>query len=351
MISNVKEWAHLVKPLQVKHGPPGLYPKPRIWAEGRDWEGFGANFSYGFFTEPTVCHPIEGAVVHPYDEVLVFAGTDLGDILALGGEMSIELGEEREEHVFDLPMVVCIPKGLPHGPVRVRKIGSKAIAHYHFGLAAEYQGERIPEVSLPPRTAGREYAALVRALRNDPGPEQLAEIAQLTKEWESGGGARSAAGPEAAAATTTTAASEASGALPPMIDSRGVLHPRGYVGPGNADSMIWMYGKDLAGFKLNFNWGFFSATGSGSGNTDESHSHPEPEALIWVGLDPGDLGHLGAEVEIALGPDLERHVFNEPTCVVCPPDLLHAPLIVRRVDDPYVFLLGCLDQEYEGRPA
>jgi hypothetical protein len=314
-----------------------LYPRPRIWAEGQDWEGFGANFSYGFFSEPTVCHPIEGAVVHPYDEVLVFAGSELSDILTLGGEMSIELGEEREEHVFDVPTVVCIPRGLPHGQVRVRKIGPKAIAHYHFGLAAGYRAEVIPEASLPPRTAGRKHAALVRPLRNDPGPEQLAEIAQLTEEWESRVGSRPASG------------SESSGAHPPMYDSRGVLHPRDYVGSGNADSMIWMYGKDLAGFKLNFNWGFFSATGSGSGNTDESHTHPEAEALIWVGLDPGDLGYLGAEIEIALGPDLERHVFNKPTCVVCPSDLRHAPLIVRHVDDPYVFLLGCLGQEYEGR--
>jgi len=345
VISNVKEWAHLVKPLQVKDGPPGLYPKPRIWAEGRDWEGFGANFSYGFFTEPTVCHPIEGAVVHPYDEVLVFAGTELDDILALGGEMSIELGEEREEHVFDVPTVVCIPKGLPHGGVRVRTVGPKAIAHYHFGLSTEYQAEVIPEAALPPRTAGRKHAALVRALRNDPGPEQLAEIAQLAEEWESSIEARPAAAP------ATPAAPESSGVLPPLYDSRGVLHPRGYIGPGNADSMIWMYGKDLAGFKLNFNWGFFNATGSGSGNTDESHSHPEPEALLWVGLDPGDLGYLGAEIEIALGPELERHVFDKPTCVVCPSDLRHAPLIVRHVDDPYVFLLGCLDQEYDGRPA
>jgi hypothetical protein len=345
VISSNKEWAHLVKPLQVKDGPAGLYPEPRIWAEGKDFEGFGANFSYGFFTESTVCHPIEGALVHPYDEVLVFAGTELDDILTLGGEVSIELGEEREEHIFDVPTVVCIPKGLHHGRVRVKTAGAKTIAHYHFGLAAEYQAEVIPEASLPPRTAGRKHAALVRPLRNNPGPEQLAEIAQLTEEWESGVGVRSAAAPEAAAGP------EGSGALPPLYDSRGVLHPRGYVGPGNADSMIWMYGKDLAGFKLNFNWGFFSATGSGSGNSDESHTHPEAEALIWVGLDPGDLRHLGAEIEIALGPDLERHVFNEPTCVVCPSNLRHAPLIVRHVDDPYVFLLGCLDQEYEGRPA
>jgi hypothetical protein len=44
-----KEYAHLLKPLVVKNGPAGLYPEPRVWAEGRDWEGFDGNFSYGFF--------------------------------------------------------------------------------------------------------------------------------------------------------------------------------------------------------------------------------------------------------------------------------------------------------------
>jgi hypothetical protein len=336
-MSRPKEWAHLVKPFVVKEGPAGLYPQPRIWAEGKDWEGFNANFSYGFFTEPGVCHPVEGAVVHPYDEVLVFAGTDLADILAFGGEMSIELGEEREEHIFDAPTVVCIPKGLPHGQVRVRKIGSKAIAHYLFGLAAEYKAEVIPEKSRPPKTTGQKYAHLVHPLRTNRSAESMA----VTHANDPGLLARIEA-----------ARSQADREYD---DARGVLHPRDFEGPGSADSMICMFGQDLNGFSFNFTWGFYSGAGAAGGKEhgpdDHGHAHPEAEALIWVGLDPRDLNYLGAEIEIALGPDFERHAFRTPTCVIAPGDFVHTPLMTRWVDDPYVFLIGLLAEEYVGTPG
>jgi hypothetical protein len=95
-----EEYAHLIKPLLVRKGPAGLYPEPRFWMEGKDMEGFNAIFSFGFVKKPSVCHPLEGALVHPYDECLVFAGTDNTNMLYLGGEISIQLGEEGEEHVF-----------------------------------------------------------------------------------------------------------------------------------------------------------------------------------------------------------------------------------------------------------
>jgi len=34
-----KKHAHLLKRLVVKIGRVGLYPEPRIWAEGKDWNG------------------------------------------------------------------------------------------------------------------------------------------------------------------------------------------------------------------------------------------------------------------------------------------------------------------------
>ena len=96
-----KEYSHLVKRLLIQDPPAGLYREPRFWMEGKDLEGFNGQFSYGFFKEPTVCHPLEGALIHPYDECLVFAGIDPNDILYLGAEISVEIGDEREEHVFD----------------------------------------------------------------------------------------------------------------------------------------------------------------------------------------------------------------------------------------------------------
>jgi len=334
-MSEAKQWAHLVKPLEIKDGPPGLYPRPRLWAEGGDYDGFEGNFSYGFFTGPTVCHPVEGAVVHPYDEILLFAGTDLTDLLGFDAEMSIELGEEREEHVFDIATVVCIPKGLPHGAVRVRKIGPKAIAHYHFGLAAEYQAETIPEASLPVKTSGTKYAHLLHPMRTYRSAEDMA----ATHANDPGllERAKAKADPQRA-----------------RDEERGVLHPRDTEGPGSADSMVCMFGREMNDMLFNFTWGFYSGVGDwgveGDDN-DRGHAHPEPEAIIWLGMNPDDLGYLGAEIELAMGPEHEWHVIDRPTFVVAPGGFLHTPLFTRRVDDPHIFMIGMLGEEYVGLPT
>ena len=117
--------------------------------ESKDLEGFNGQFSYGFIKQLGAMHPIEGALVHPYDELLIFAGIDISDIRKLGAEVSIELGEEREEYIFDKPSVVLIPKGTRHGPVTVKKL-DKPFVHYTIALAPDYKATAILARSLPP---------------------------------------------------------------------------------------------------------------------------------------------------------------------------------------------------------
>ena len=88
-MAKAKEYAHLVKSMIVQQAPTGLYAEPRVWMESKDLEGFNAHFSYGFIKEPCVCHPLEGSLVHPYDELLVFVGYQNGDILQLGADVSV----------------------------------------------------------------------------------------------------------------------------------------------------------------------------------------------------------------------------------------------------------------------
>jgi hypothetical protein len=83
------------------------------------------------------------------------------------------------------------------------------------------------------------------------------------------------------------------------IDAFGVTHPQAHqgpdgMGPGNADSLIWLYGKDLMNFNLNFLWGHYSHPGVWH-RLGESHSHPEEEILIHVGLD-ADTPHKSERV-------------------------------------------------------
>jgi hypothetical protein len=336
-MSMPNKWAHLVKPLEVKPGPPGLYQQPRFWAEAKDWEGYNGNFSFGFFTEPCVNHPIVGAVVHPYDEVLVFAGTELADIRALGGEMSIELGEEREEHIFDEPTVVCIPRGLPHGQVRVRTIGFKAIAHYHFGLSGEYQAETIPESARPRRkTTGQKYAHLLKPLRTYMPWAQRRQMDQANTDPAY----------EARMEAAAKKRSKTGATYQELTDGTGVIFGRDVMGPGNSDQLIWLFGQDIQNFELNFTWGFFSGTGIWH-RVWEGHAHPEPEALIFVGLNPYDMNYLGAEIEFGLGSEFERHVLNRPSAIIAPAGFVHLPCITRWADDSYAFIAACLGAEHQ----
>jgi len=304
-----KEYAHLVKPLLLQKGPAGLYATPHVWMEGKDLEGFNAQFSYGFFKEPGVCHPLEGALIHPYDECLVFAGFADGDILRLGAEVSIELGEEREEHIFNKPSVVLIPKGTPHGPVTVRRV-DKPIVHYTIGLSPEYKAKSLPK---QPKTMGSKHDHLVKPL--------------ITKRTTTGAG--SGMGYEA------------------IMDSSGVLHPseRG-IGPGNGDQIVWLFGDNLEGMDVNFTWGLYSKCGKWH-RGGEAHTHPEEEILVFVGLDSNDINYLGAELELGMGKDYERHIFNKPTVVICPKGFPHLPLVTRWVDKPYGFFVICLSGEHD----
>ena len=320
------EYANLVKYLLIQDLPAGLYKEPMVWMESKDLEGFNAHFSFGFIKENGPIHPKEGMIVHPYDECLVFAGIDNTDIRYLGAEVSIELGEEREEHTFTKPSVVLIPKGTPHGPATVRKV-EKPLAHYTIGLAPDYKADVMGPGSLPPRSTGTKHAHLVKPLITHVG----------------GGKEGSGMGYERA------------------VDSEGVMRPRdrrpsanplvnsnqvGQIGPGNADQLVWLFGPNLEGMEVNFTWGFYTEAGKWH-RGGEAHTHPEEEILVFVGLDPDDVNFMGAELELGMGENHERHIFNKPTVAICPKGFSHLPLITRWVDKPYGFFVICLSGEHD----
>jgi len=57
---------------------------------------------------------------HPYDECLVFAGTEPSNVDYLGAEVQIDLGPEHERYVITEPTAVVCPAGFPHGNIVTR---------------------------------------------------------------------------------------------------------------------------------------------------------------------------------------------------------------------------------------
>ncbi|MBS7605800.1 MAG: hypothetical protein QXR84_07265 [Candidatus Bathyarchaeia archaeon] len=299
------KYRRFIKPLRVGEAPVDLLPPEKFfWAESKDLEGYPGHFYIGYVTEPRTLHPTNEklAVKHPYDELLIFAGINTDDILDLGAEISVMIGEEGEEHIIKDPSVVIVPKDVFHGPIKVNKL-ERPIVHIALCDAPEYKTEFKRRERYEAK--GTKYSRLIKKL------------------------------------TTSKTAYE--GYLhegPITIDERGVMDLRA-IGPGEAYQIVQMHPEDLEGVNISFSWEFFKTTGVWM-STRLAHVHPEPELLIAIGLDPNNIYNLGASIEFWFGSEREVYVIDKPTVISIPRAWIpHTPVVTQRVDRPFAFMLVC----------
>ena len=295
---DTRKYRKYVKPLLWQAGPEGLYPEDIYWMEGKThMEGINLCFAFTYVKTPTTMHPIVGMVTHPYDEVLVFASLNRENIRDLGGSLTIEIGEEREEYTINTPTVVCIPAGLPHGPIRVKTV-DRPFVHYALSLSGEYSGEIVATDKTESIMAAK-YTHLFKDFVFNFDPNDKSEMGYA------------------------------------MAVKDGIAHPADAgVGPGNADSLLWLFGDELEDFEINFTWGHYSRCGKWH-RAGETQTHPEEEAIFFVGLNPDDPSDFQAEMEQGLGADGERYIINSPSVYIIPSNLEHLPVLIRWVDEPY----------------
>ncbi len=244
-------------------------------------------------------------------------GLNTANVNYLGAEVEISLGGEREVHAFNEPTVVVIPAGMPHGPITTRRVYSpRGFGFLAVGLQATREvtwleeGENGAEPPAPEGgpDGGGKYGRLVKSLRTGLVTERGRPVtARFT--------------PEELAARAE-------------FQKRTGFKP----GPGSPDHMAWMYGRDLENLDLNVAWGFSSGAGISQRGVG-AHSHPEDEILVYLGMDPDHPDDLGAEIEIDLGKEHERHSFRRSTVIACPAGMPHGPIVTRWVDRPFAFLL------------
>ena len=70
----------------------------------------------------------------------------------------------------------------------------------------------------------------------------------------------------------------------------------------------------------------------------EPHTHAHDQFLIFMGANPMDVRDFGAEAEMSLGEEGEKHIIDSPTIIHIPKGLMHGPLNFKRIDKPIVFL-------------
>ena len=68
------------------------------------------------------------------------------------------------------------------------------------------------------------------------------------------------------------------------------------------------------------------------------HIHKDAELLFHIGTNPDDPTDLGAEVELCMGPELEKHVITKSCVVYIPPGFIHAPWRPIKTWRPWIFI-------------
>ncbi len=81
---------------------------------------------------------------HDCDEILFFISADPDDPTYLGGEVEIALGDEWEKQVIDTSAVICLPAGVAHCPVYVRKV-DRPFYFGHLLMAGSYGSSAMAE--------------------------------------------------------------------------------------------------------------------------------------------------------------------------------------------------------------
>jgi hypothetical protein len=269
-------------------------------------------------------------------------GIDTANVNYLGAEVDCCLGEEQETYTFNEPTAIVIPAGLPHGPITTKRMFSpKGFGFWAVELNSiseiTWLGEGISNLSPKQQKAvpnGVNFAAAEKILRNKPAPA-TGKYAHLVKSL------KSCLLIERAKYSPSSFTPEQLAELEEKSKKTGEKP-----GPGNADHLIMMSGKDLEGLNVSIFWGFCSQPGiwrRGAG----AHVHPTDEVLVYAGADPDTMNYLGAEIEIDLGAEHERHLINKPTVVICPAGTPHLPQTTRWVDQPFAFFAISLSGEHE----
>ena len=78
---------------------------------------------------------------HDFHELLCFIGGNPEDVTDLGAEVSICLGDEKEEHVFNAATIVSMPPDLKHCPLYVRNV-TKPLVFLEVSMTRDFVTKR-----------------------------------------------------------------------------------------------------------------------------------------------------------------------------------------------------------------
>jgi hypothetical protein len=113
-----------------------ISPATPIMLEGlKDWGGIQHRMEWKYITQPLLMDKEPHS--HDFDEFLCFLGNDPTNACDFKAEVELSLGKEGEKKVITASSIICVPKGLVHGPLNFSRI-DKPIWFVNVYLAPEY---------------------------------------------------------------------------------------------------------------------------------------------------------------------------------------------------------------------
>ncbi len=230
---------------------------------------------------------------HAVPELLIHLGNDPDDPMNLGADVELYLGKGkwREKYEFNKTTAVYLPAGMPHCPWHVRNI-RKPVTFANILVGRTWWGDNdqskdvlTPEELARAKTSGRIFEKyLLSGVGKDvPNPR--------------GGGMLA----------YTDCTRIASAPLTRVIRYRPEEAPYSILAPQT---------REFASF------------------------------LIFLGIDNDDASNLGAQVELHMGEEKEKHAFNKSALVFVPPNTPCGPIEVKKADMPFNFIEVVLGPEF-----
>jgi hypothetical protein len=127
-----KYWMNMIRgPFFVDYEPG--WAGTSIWAHHNDYHN-GTTLGYHCITST---YDVRHTHAHGFHELLCFLSGDPENIRDLGAEVSMRLGDEQEEQVFNTPAIISMPPGLKHCPLLVKNV-TKPVVFLEVSMTKDF---------------------------------------------------------------------------------------------------------------------------------------------------------------------------------------------------------------------
>jgi hypothetical protein len=141
-----KKYGKYILPVETKVSREG---EPPVFIFSATPHGINASWAMitatQVYDEATIKRLYENPHKHDFHQFISYFGTNPLNLGEFDAEISICMGEEREEHIINKPCVIHFPPGMVHGYGKTPHVLHKPVYHLDINFAPEYIRHNLPE--------------------------------------------------------------------------------------------------------------------------------------------------------------------------------------------------------------